>query len=211
MEKQFTCGITKGMAGETPVFGFCITSPVVDRDKEIVDPRGMIAENYLRNPVVLWGHDVDHVVGKTVNLRQNGDTWEADIVFADSVSEKAKEVKALVEGGFVSATSIRFRPVEWVDGQKGVDPYYRKYTRWELMEVSLVSVPANPDALRVKSGRVLNSRNLARLQQAKELIDQIYSECERPEMEDTEDTMPAEGGKTVGGVTIAGLKIVNGE
>ena len=211
MERQFICDITKGLAGGQTVFGFRITSPAVDRDKEVLDPSGMDAANYLRNPVVLWGHDTDQVVGKAVNLRRTAEGWEADIVFADAVSEKAREVKALVEGGYVSATSVRFRPLETEEGRRGVDPYYRKYTRWELLEVSLVSVPANPDAVRVKAGRVLNSRNFSRLMQIKDLLDQITQECERPEEEEPEDTQPAEGGKTAHGFDIGGLKIVNGE
>ena len=209
MEKCFTTGICKAEADGQSVYGFRITSPAIDRDKEILDPAGMDAANYLRNPVILWGHDMDEVVGKAVNLRRTDAGWEADIVFADAVSEKAREVKALVDGGFVSATSVRFRPIESEEGRLGIDPYYRKYTRWELLEVSLVSVPANPEALRTKSGRVLNGRNFARLQQIKEMLDQIFSECERPEPEgEPEDTQPAEGGKTAEGLDIAGLKIV---
>ena len=213
MGNQFVCDITKGLGdNEQTVYGFRITSPALDRDKEVLDPAGMDAANFLKNPVILWGHDMDEVVGKAVNLRRTAEGWEADIVFADAVSEKAREVKALVDGGFVSATSVRFRPLETEEGRRGVDPYYRKYTRWELLEVSLVSVPANPEALRVKSGRVLNGRNFTRLQQVKDLLDQIFRECERPDDDDEpEDTQPAEGGKTAQGLTIGGLKIVNGE
>ena len=110
MEKCFTTGICKADQDGQSVYGFRITSPAIDRDKEILDPAGMDAANYLLNPVILWGHDMDEVVGKAVNLRQTETGWEADIVFADAVSEKAREVKALVDGGFVSATSVRFRP-----------------------------------------------------------------------------------------------------
>ncbi len=209
MEKCFTTGICKSDQDGQSVYGFRIASPAIDRDKEILDPAGMDAANYLKNPVILWGHDMDEVVGKAVNLRQTGEGWEADIVFADAVSEKAREVKALVDGGFVSATSVRFRPIESEEGRRGIDPYHRKFTRWELLEVSLVSVPANPEALRVKSGRVLNGRNFSRLQQIKEMLDQIFSECERPEPEDEpEATESAEERKTAEGLDIAGLKIV---
>ena len=44
------------------------------------------------------------------------------------------------------ASSVGFIPKEWedMDGKGGV---WRKYTKQELLELSLVSVPANPEAL----------------------------------------------------------------
>lgn len=200
-----TYQIAKAEAGG---YRFRITSGVVDRDQEVLVPEGMDARNFLLNPVILWNHDMDDVVGKASNLGLNPDGWEADIEFAPT--EKGQEVKALVDGGFVVATSVRLLPRKWEDGDPKTTGYWRRYTDWELLEVSLVSVPANPTAIRVKSGRVLNRRNYDRLAQIKDMIEQIFRECERPEPDEPDDTDGAEPGKTASGgepQTTGGLRV----
>ncbi len=193
---------------ETGGYRFRITSGVVDRDQEILVPEGMDARNYRLNPVVLWNHDMDDVVGKAANLAITADGWEQDIEFAPTA--KGQEIKALVDGGFVVATSVRFLPRKWETGDPKTHGYWRKHVEWELLEVSLVSVPANPRAIRVKAGRVLNRRNYDRLAQVKELVDQIFKECERPEPDEPDDTSGAEPGKTASGgepQTTGGLRV----
>ena len=36
---------------------FLMTSDALDRDGEVVDPDGMLADSFMRNPVFLYGHD----------------------------------------------------------------------------------------------------------------------------------------------------------
>jgi len=67
----------------------------------------------------------------------------------------AKVAYGLYKGGFLSAVSVGFIPLQWENGTKEAG-YRRKYTEQELVEVSAVSIPANPNALAlgVKSGAV---------------------------------------------------------
>jgi hypothetical protein len=61
--------------------------------------------------------------------------------------------------------SVGFRPIEWTPARGGG----QTFTAWELLELSVVSIPCDPDALVIarsmqgKSGRVLNARNSAAL------------------------------------------------
>lgn len=104
-------------------------------------------ENYLRNPVVLWGHD-DHAlpIGRTLAIRHVGSKIKADFEFLPG-DEMAERVRNAWKLGFVNAASIRFMPLE-VDSRGVV-------VKWELLEWSLVTIPADPDALRA-AARALN-------------------------------------------------------
>jgi len=69
-------------------------------------------------------------------------------------TQLGQEAKTLVEGGFIRGASIRFIPFEWVEDPEkikelGFEPskVLRVYTKAELLEWSLVAVPANPLAM----------------------------------------------------------------
>jgi hypothetical protein len=92
------------------------------------------------------------------------------IEFATDVNPIARIAYGLYKGGFLNAVSVGFIPLRWQDGDSvvagatsansgGVSPpgsCRRKYLEQELLEVSAVAIPANPDALAlgVKSGAV---------------------------------------------------------
>ena len=59
--------------------------------------------------------------------------------------------RKLYKGGFMRASSVGFIPREWKIGQNDKDPR-RTYTKAELLEISLVTVPANPNALMSAKG-----------------------------------------------------------
>lgn len=55
------------------------------------------------------------------------------------VTEKAKAIKQLVDMGVIKTLSVGFKPLESPDGIT--------FTKNELLEVSMVNVPANADAM----------------------------------------------------------------
>ncbi|HWQ90753.1 MAG TPA: HK97 family phage prohead protease, partial [Clostridia bacterium] len=64
----------------------------------------------------------------------------------------------LYKGGFLNAVSVGFVPIRWENG--GEDSgFRRKYVEQELLEVSAVAIPANPEALALglKAGAVQQS------------------------------------------------------
>jgi hypothetical protein len=71
----------------------------------------------------------------------------------------------MAKGGFIKSQSVGFIPLEWTNGNNSDTPD-RTYTRCELLEKSLVVVPANPGAtigMALKQG-VVERRDLRELQ-----------------------------------------------
>lgn len=123
------------------------TTNDVDRDGEIVDPRGVKNfESFMKNnPVILWQHrHNENPVGKAVGGRVLDDRIELDVEWAPTAM--GQEVKSLYDNGFMNAFSIGFIPRQ--SERKGEQ---FTWTEWELLEVSAVSIPANPMANVIRS------------------------------------------------------------
>ncbi len=130
-----------------------IATGAVDRDKEVLLPKGAELDNYRANPVVLWGHDnYSPPIGKNIWVTTKGNRIVAKTEFADT--PRGNEVFELFKGGFLKAFSVGFNPIEhrqpttkdltkhpeWAEAR-------RIYSKWEMLEYSVVPIPANPDAL----------------------------------------------------------------
>jgi HK97 family phage prohead protease len=136
---------------ENNVFKFIITTNNVDRYGDIVEPSGMDATTFLENPVFLFNHISSSdlmPIGKCLSLTpsENGVIGETII---HGKTELSKDALVMVQEGYLKAVSIGFMPTEWEslpsDPKSWCEP--RKYTKWQLLEYSLVNIPANPYAL----------------------------------------------------------------
>lgn len=158
-QRTLSLGITKaappeGLPADDGLTWFKITSGIVDRDQEVLDPDGMKVDRFMADPVVLWGHD--HTIppiGNAPRLVKGTDAaWYGGVRFADGEKYPfAGLIKYLVEDGFLHAVSIRFIPLKWEDADPVEAGYRRKYTEFELLEFSIVNIPANPEALRAEA------------------------------------------------------------
>ena len=114
-----------------------------DRVKDIMVAAGCDLSNYASNPIVLAQHDPDHPIG-TAKVSIVGDRVEALIEFAPlGASRKADEYCALAKAGVIGTVSVGFNPLK-VEPIKGGG---NRIETWELLELSLVSVPCNPEAV----------------------------------------------------------------
>ena len=115
----------------------------VDRHGEIVDNNGWDLKSYKQNPVILWGHDHNEpAIGVSKKTWVEGKGADARLMIQPlihDVTEKARAVKALVDMGVIKTLSVGFRPLESKDGVT--------FDKNELLEVSMVNVPANSDAM----------------------------------------------------------------
>lgn len=123
-----------------------------------LDFGGLSTENYARNPVVMWAHDVvgrspsgGLPIGRTSVLTTDPDgkiVAEFEFLGDDPFAQR---VKNAWDRGFLQAASISWMPIEGepVEGGRWRD------TRSELLEWSIVAVPADPDALRESHRRML--------------------------------------------------------
>jgi uncharacterized protein len=161
-----------GSSGAT--LDFVASTATLDRYHEVIEPKGWRLESYRRNPVFQNAHnygDILFTLGKALltEVRTMGGSPALfqRIEFATEVNPVARIAYGLYKGGFLNAVSVGFIPLRWEDGgsergaaladghQRGASPR-RRYLEQELLEVSAVAIPANPDALALglKSGVV---------------------------------------------------------
>ncbi|MBU8870670.1 MAG: HK97 family phage prohead protease [Gemmatimonadales bacterium] len=131
-----------------------INTDTIDRDHEIILPKGMDAIAYLKNPVVLWAHDYSQPpIARALWLKKGRNRITAKMQFAED--DVAERVYQLYKNGFLSAFSVGIVPTEQPRPPKPEEikahPEWSEaryiYPKWELLEFSAVPVPANPDAL----------------------------------------------------------------
>jgi HK97 family phage prohead protease len=126
-------------------YRFLASNDSLDRQGERIARGAWVLDAYRKNPIVLVHHDYRSLpVGRTVSIFEDERGLVADIEFDDQ-DPTARLVESKVQRGFLNAISVGFRSLE-----TRPDPTDRTvlvHTRAELLEVSLVAVPANPEAL----------------------------------------------------------------
>ena len=134
---------------------FTISTPRVDREGDTVSVSGWDLEAYMRSPVVLWNHDFfSPPIGKTVEIGVDGAALKAVVEFVPpevpGIGPQAEMVYQLCDLGFLSAASVGFRPLEFTTAKDRMtdDDWLPPldFQRQELLEWSVVTIPANPDA-----------------------------------------------------------------
>lgn len=132
-----------------------------DRMGDVIKVAGWNLTTYKRNPVILWGHDTSNVppIGRATNVRRSvmedgKPALLASVEFAPpEAHEFADTIYQLSKGGFLNAVSVGFMPLEAEEATEkekaelGMPPYGVIYSSADLLEISVVSVPANPSAL----------------------------------------------------------------
>lgn len=156
------------------VLRFTVSDESTDRMGDIIRQDGWDLGNFKRNPVILWGHDGDtrppvgRAVGVGHTVRAGLKSLEMDVEFAPKEAHPfADTVYQLSKSGYLKATSVGFLPLETKEYKTdeeakaaGLGPYGVEYTKSEMLETSVVSVPANPNAVQdglkrlVEEGRV---------------------------------------------------------
>jgi len=163
-ESEFL-SIRKGYAAEIEKDGadngklaFVISTEAIDRMGDIIEVGGWQTENYLRNPIVLFGHEYGEVAGsppsqgRTLSLtktRRNGARALTAVVEFHRVTRFNNELYAMYKGGFMNTTSVGFWPTaqpEPIKSDAGDVTGFR-FIKQDLLEWSLVAVPANPEAV----------------------------------------------------------------
>lgn len=146
-----------------------------DRHGEVVSQEGWDIKAFKKNPVLQWAHDhTEPAIGVAKNIKIEGAGKKARLVFEPvfhDYTEKAKALKAMVEDGILNSFSVGFRPLE-MDGNV--------FTKQELLEISLVNVPANSDA-RMLAFKSLESKGLDT-----GVVDEIKGWVEEAKSENTE-------------------------
>jgi HK97 family phage prohead protease len=141
--------VRKTTEGSVDNFDFCCSSDRVDRFGDIVVPSGIDLKDFARNPIALFNHRSDAPIGVWENMRVEGNELRGRLKLApENTSPRIDEIRALVKAKVLRATSIGFVPTESEPiTTNGKRTGGTKFLRSELVETSLVSVPANSDAV----------------------------------------------------------------
>lgn len=162
--------------GEERRLRFVGSDDTNDRQGEILTLDGWDIKNYSKNPVFLWAHNYrDLPVGRAVSVElDKGLIFEIDFP-SKEIYPFADTVFKMYKGGYLSAVSVGFIPLEYERSNDDKEP--TKITRKELLELSAVPVPANPNALQdamksaLTAGAINEQEYLEGLLQAKEYIE----------------------------------------
>jgi HK97 family phage prohead protease len=127
---------------------FVLSDETPDRMDDVIMSDGWDLSNFKRNPIALFGHRSDFPIGKWNNLRVVDKQLRGDLELApQGTSQRIDEIRGLVDAGILRAVSVGFRPIESKPREKsGLGVFW---TKAELVETSLVAVPANPNALAI--------------------------------------------------------------
>lgn len=153
-------------------FTATITTATLDRDNEVMIPDGMNAKEYEANPVLLYSHDTARPIGKMLKMRRGDASIDADFALAPRPDGHEGEwfpdtVGALIRFGAIRGVSIAgaaapggLRTATKADRERFGEAVTRVFSRWKLLEISVVSVPANAEALisAVSKGLVTRER-----------------------------------------------------
>ena len=140
-----------------------------------------------------WSHDWNEPIGRLVEAREDGKGLYVRALMASTT--RARDAVSLVEDEVIDSMSIGYETVK-----SSYNGQVRELSEVKLFEVSLVAIPANPEALITgvkglddyvghlatlsallaegKAGRVLSKRNLDALKTAIEALTAVLAAAE---------------------------------
>lgn len=134
---------------------FVFSTGATDRHRTILNQEGWELEHFNKNGIAGYMHDVygdgmlskpdpDDVIGKARAFVE-GDKLMGEITFEPKdLNEKADKVYRKIQFGSLNAVSVGFREIG--EGENDADGIYR-FAGQELVEISVVNIPSNPEAL----------------------------------------------------------------
>lgn len=177
--KNYTYGTVRKFSEDvedTRTVEFVISSSAKDRHRSIVNMDGWALDNFNRNPIVGYQHNVyggnmctpddpDDVIGSGRAWIESDTTRDANnalykllvgsVTFEKKeINPKAEKIFRKVLAGTLRATSVGFMEVgkgEWKkdvgeDGKETEEKTYH-FKGQELLEFSIVNIPSNPEAV----------------------------------------------------------------
>ena len=149
--KSLTASIQKSGADAT----FVLSTSDVDRDQDTISTEALKgAIKGMSRLITLWQHKSDQPIGFWENLKVEGKRLIGDLQV--SSTNLGNLVKQLLVDDVPLAASIGFiGKGEWNDKRGGID-----FTEIEILECSVVSVPANARAVRISKSALARAANI---------------------------------------------------
>ena len=135
------------------VFRFVISDESKDRYGTVIKMNGWNLDNYAKNGIVAYQHitsasNPDYIVGKGKAWVEN-DRLMGEVEFEpEGTNPIADKLIQKLRFGSINATSVGFDPSDFSygDHKRGEDPNTLYFRKQELLEWSIVNIPANPNA-----------------------------------------------------------------
>lgn len=122
---------------------------------------GMNLERFKSNPVMLFSHDREKVIGRWEDIKIEDRKLTAEAVF-DEEDEDGKRIAGKVKRGFLKGCSIGMSISDMYEDENGI----LVASKSELMEASICAIPSDANAI------VLYDKNRKRLS-----IDEVKQMC----------------------------------
>lgn len=156
--------LTKVAAG---TYEYVASDETVDRYGDIIRVSGWELKNYRANPIVLFAHQKDNPVGTAARVWVDGQQLMVRIKMAEEgTSPFIDTLRKLMDQKIVRAVSVGFLPTKqpnYIRDEKNDMITGVEYVGQELLENSLVTVPANPMALQTAKDMGISEQHLQRV------------------------------------------------
>ena len=164
--KQFANAVIKENPNGKGEFVFTASTAKSDRENDIIQPDGWVLEHFKDGGPLLWGHDQSKLpIGRILWVKVDDGRLIGKAKF-NGQTQLSTDVEKLVRSGDLAALSVGFRPVDMKMNNEGG----RTFTKQELLEISVVNVPANPDAIihSIKSMEIKSTNLIKAIMENKE-------------------------------------------
>jgi HK97 family phage major capsid protein/HK97 family phage prohead protease len=141
MQRAYSLLEIKSFDDDLRIIHGVASTPTPDRMGDVVDPKGASFKTPLP---LLWQHKSDQPIGNVTSAEVTKDGITVTAQIAKGVLPRIDEAWALIKSGLVRGLSIGFRATEDPEHIKGTFGF--KFNKWELLELSVVTIPANAEA-----------------------------------------------------------------
>jgi HK97 family phage major capsid protein/HK97 family phage prohead protease len=140
MDRAFATFETKRIDEDAGIITGIASTPTTDRMGDVVVSEGVV---YKLPLPLLWGHWHDDPIGQVTEAKVTSKGIEIVAKVALGVTDEIDRYWKLIRSGLVRGLSIGFRGLdsEQIENSWGV-----RFKRWEWLELSAVTIPANADA-----------------------------------------------------------------
>ena len=145
---RFAPAIAPAETSNSRTFRATFSDESIDRYGDTIKATGW---KFAAEVPLLFGHDagsIDNFMGVGKNIRIDGSRLVGDLAFVpEGVNSKADTVCEAVRQKFLKTVSVGFAPIEWEPTRDKSRPGGVDFKKQELWELSIVPIPANPNAV----------------------------------------------------------------
>lgn len=171
--RTFTRRAPKSIDDESRTAEYLASDETPDRMGDIIRVSGWQLDEFKRNSMLLFNHDHDHPIGVVPKLWKGRSDDNTRALFAQarfhpadkSFGGESEVVWKLVRDGDMPACSVGFLPEsinrpesEEERVEMGLGPWGVVFEKQQLLELSAVTVPANPNAVLLKLDELAKSK-----------------------------------------------------